>query len=431
MVWPRREHAATDLEQAGFSGVHVLPSSLPRAVRALRGTVEPRAADVVHAHSSYAGMLVRSAGLDTRVAYSPHCFGFERLDLSTTGRAGVRRIERALVRRTDVLVACSPHEARLAEDLGHRSVVLVPNRALHPPTATAQPGEPLRAVAVGRIGAQKDWRFLLEVKASYERRYDVPVTWHWLGNGDAEGRTALRAAGVEVSGWLPRPQVLEQAGHGSGLPPHRRLGGRAGEHPGGRRGRPAGARARHRDPREPGGARPRRHPHGPGRRPRRAARPGRVGHRARRLPAVLGRLHGRRPACRPRGGVRPLPGRIDQELGIPMSSLASPTEESGSASFAVRGGFRALGALLWRRRWVVLLVLALVANVVAAGLVLVDRQYTASARVAATPKAEPGDLAGEPTPTCSGPSPTWPSRARCSTTSPARWAAPRTGCARR
>lgn len=71
-----------------------------------------------------------------------------------------------------------------------------------------------------------------------------------------------------------------------------------------------------------------------------------------------------------------------------MSSLASPVEESGAASFAVRGGFRALGALLWRRRWVVLLVVALVANVVAAGLVLVDRQYTASARVAATPKAE-------------------------------------------
>lgn len=210
VVWPRREHAATDLERAGFSGVHVLPSSLPRAVRALRSTVEDRAADVVHAHSSYAGMLVRSAGLDTRVAYSPHCFGFERLDLSATGRAGVRRIERALVRRTDVLVACSPHEARLAEDLGHRSVVLVPNRALHPPAATAQAGEPLRAVAVGRIGAQKDWRFLLEVKTSYERRYDAPVTWHWLGNGDAEGRTALRAAGVEVSGWLPRPQVLDQ-----------------------------------------------------------------------------------------------------------------------------------------------------------------------------------------------------------------------------
>lgn len=210
VVWPRREHAAAGMEPAAFSGVHVLPSGLPRAVHALRTTVAARRPDVVHAHSSYAGMLVRSAGLDTRIAYSPHCFGFERHDLSATGRAGVRRIERALVRRTDVLVACSPHEARLAEELGHQRVVLVPNRALRPPAATARPGHPLRAVAVGRIGAQKDWRFLLAVKASYQRRYDVPVTWQWLGNGDAEGRSALRAAGVEVSGWLPRPRVLQQ-----------------------------------------------------------------------------------------------------------------------------------------------------------------------------------------------------------------------------
>lgn len=209
-LWPRREHAGTGVDPTPFGGLHVLPSGLPRAVRALRVTAERTGADLVHAHSSYAGMLARSAGLDTRVAYSPHCFGFERHDLSATGRAGVRRIERALVRRTDVLVACSPHEARLARELGHDSVVLVPNRALHPPAANARPGSPLHAVAVGRIGAQKDWRFLLRVKAAFESRYDVPVTWQWLGNGDEDGRTALRAAGVEVSGWLPRPEVLER-----------------------------------------------------------------------------------------------------------------------------------------------------------------------------------------------------------------------------
>ncbi|GAB4003819.1 tyrosine-protein kinase domain-containing protein [Nocardioides ultimimeridianus] len=48
---------------------------------------------------------------------------------------------------------------------------------------------------------------------------------------------------------------------------------------------------------------------------------------------------------------------------------------------------RDLGALLWRRRWVALLVFAVVANAVAAGLVLTQRQYTASAEIAINPTA--------------------------------------------
>lgn len=66
---------------------------------------------------------------------------------------------------------------------------------------------------------------------------------------------------------------------------------------------------------------------------------------------------------------------------------------STAAPAAVRGGLRSLGSLLWRRKWTVLLVFALVANAVAAGLVLADRQYTASARIAVTPQP---DLAPSP-----------------------------------
>ncbi|MFJ9314441.1 AAA family ATPase [Pimelobacter simplex] len=72
---------------------------------------------------------------------------------------------------------------------------------------------------------------------------------------------------------------------------------------------------------------------------------------------------------------------------MPTTSL-DPIEHDGARTLTVRGGLRAAGALLWRRKWVVLLVFALVANVVAAGLVLAEREYTATARIAVTPKAE-------------------------------------------
>jgi capsular polysaccharide biosynthesis protein len=68
--------------------------------------------------------------------------------------------------------------------------------------------------------------------------------------------------------------------------------------------------------------------------------------------------------------------------------VASPEQQDSSAPTAVRGGFRAVGGLLWRRRWTVALVFVLVANAIAAGLVVADRQYTAPAEIAATPQED-------------------------------------------
>ncbi|MBM9459502.1 hypothetical protein JK386_06275 [Nocardioides sp. zg-536] len=67
-----------------------------------------------------------------------------------------------------------------------------------------------------------------------------------------------------------------------------------------------------------------------------------------------------------------------------MTSTATPL--TAAATAAPRpGGLRALPALLWRRRWAVLLVIAVVAGTVGLGLATAERHYTATARVAATP----------------------------------------------
>ncbi|MBM7520306.1 glycosyltransferase [Nocardioides nitrophenolicus] len=215
-IWHRREHADTGDQRAVFGGVHDLPGPPHRAARSLRDLVAALAPDLVHAHSSYAGVLARSSDLGVPVAYSPHCFAFERTDLGTMSRTALREVERSLVRRTDVLVACSPHEAGLAAELGFRRVVTVPNRALHPPEGRVRRGEPFRVVAVGRVAAQKDWRHLIAVKREADRQAvadeSEPLRWEWLGSGDADGEDALRDAGVEVSGWLPRTEVLARLG---------------------------------------------------------------------------------------------------------------------------------------------------------------------------------------------------------------------------
>ncbi|WP_183093762.1 glycosyltransferase family 4 protein [Nocardioides stalactiti] len=211
-VWPRRQHADTGDERHAFAAVATLPSNPVRAVRALRRLVATLEPDHVHAHSSYAGLLVRVVDLGADVVYSPHCFAFERRDIGPLTQAGVRRVEQALVGSTSMLVACSPREALLAERLGHRDVVTVPNRSLEPPELVARFQTPLRVVTVGRIGPQKDWRFLIAVKGYLDEVLGRRLEWEWLGGGDPDAEAALREHGVSVAGWLPRGEVVRRLG---------------------------------------------------------------------------------------------------------------------------------------------------------------------------------------------------------------------------
>lgn len=215
-VWPRREHDDTGADRSAFAGTHALPAGLREAVGALRSLVPALAPHVLHAHSSYAGLLARLAQpAGVPIAYSPHCFAFEREDLSVASRTLVRRIERSLAGRTDLVVAVSPHEALLARRLGHSRVVLVPNRALHaagstpatqgPPAA----GEPLHVVTLGRVSPQKDWRLFVEAR-NRAVLAGLHARWTWLGGGEPTGTRVLRDSGVEVTGWLPHHEVASR-----------------------------------------------------------------------------------------------------------------------------------------------------------------------------------------------------------------------------
>ncbi len=165
--------------------------------------------DVVHAHSSIAGALVRMTSLDrTRVVYSPHCFAFERRDTGWLQRKAVERVERALVRRTDLLLAVAPNEIDLAAELGHRVIAYAPNRTPNMIAKVATHKPVLKVVTVGRVCHQKDWRYFVHLKKYVDEHLNVEASWHWLGGGDAEGEQALVEAGVSVSGWISREELV-------------------------------------------------------------------------------------------------------------------------------------------------------------------------------------------------------------------------------
>lgn len=193
-----------------FGSVHTMPANSLSAVVELRRLCRELFPDVVHAHSSVAGTMVRLAGVDARVVYSPHCFAFERRDLTQVQRRLVTAVERRLAGRTDMLIAVAPSELDIAARLGYRHLAYAPNRAALEGVPVARHSDRLRIVGVGRICRQKDWRFFLHVKRYVERELGVNASWEWLGGGPERHERELERAGVSVSGWLEHGQVLRR-----------------------------------------------------------------------------------------------------------------------------------------------------------------------------------------------------------------------------
>jgi glycosyltransferase involved in cell wall biosynthesis len=191
-----------------------LRSGLRRSVADIRRACERFGIDVVHAHSSYAGVYTRlavSGPAAPAVVYSPHCFAFERTDLSARSRLAFRAVERLLALRTTAVVTVGRHERSLAErTIPGRPALTVP----HLPSAAGarggpRPDGPLTIGTVGRLCAQKDPGFLCELIRALRRDHPgTEVRWLWIGDGEPDRRCEVESLGVEVTGWLPREAAV-------------------------------------------------------------------------------------------------------------------------------------------------------------------------------------------------------------------------------
>lgn len=194
------------LEAAG-ARVHALPMTPVAGIGDLKAAARLRALDkahrydVIHAHSSKAGALVRTALADRRrIVYTPHCFAF----LAGLGplRAAYWAVEQALLPRTGALVACSRWEARESRTRlvgAHRVLRVVQNgvpaaHATEPdPRLTALPKPVIGFLA--RLEPQKDPLRLVEAAA----QQPFPGTVAIVGSGEleAEVREAIAARGLQ------------------------------------------------------------------------------------------------------------------------------------------------------------------------------------------------------------------------------------------
>lgn len=181
------------------------------AIRNLLRRIEP---DIVHLHSSKAGVLGRIAarlrGCAHKTFYSPRGLSFLQEDHSPRRRKLYEKIEWAVAQLGGTVVACSSSELELVRTrIRPRRCSLVENAVnvgIVVPRTPRADGR-LRVGVVARVAFHKNPPLF----ARLARGVAAPnVDFIWIGGGEAAGAAMLAEAGVRVTGWLPRKDVMRE-----------------------------------------------------------------------------------------------------------------------------------------------------------------------------------------------------------------------------
>ncbi len=184
-----------------------------RDIAELLQTLHP---DIVHLHSSKAGVLGRVAaryiGLKSPLYYSPHGFSFLKQDVSAAKRALFFAIEVISGLFGGKIIASCASEGKLANKLvGRRRVCVVENCTDVP--VYALPKRPhdskVRVMSAGRLCYQKaPWRFWKLARSLSQENAD----FYWIGDGELKKQLVEDAANaqVRISGWVDRDSLWRE-----------------------------------------------------------------------------------------------------------------------------------------------------------------------------------------------------------------------------
>ncbi len=176
--------------------------------------------DIVHAHSSKAGVLARLAACEAevpRVYYSPRGYAHQQTDRSDFSRRLYRTVE-ARVSSIGEIVAVSESEASLARELTDPMRVHVIRDAYlgserdDAQNPRARRNKTLRVCASGRLCFPRNPEAFVRM-AKRSAREGLDLEFEWIGGGElAETVEELRRATgtsdrLSITGWLPQKEA--------------------------------------------------------------------------------------------------------------------------------------------------------------------------------------------------------------------------------
>ncbi|MFK4759322.1 glycosyltransferase [Microbacterium sp. ZW T5_45] len=196
---------------SGASRVHVRGArENPRIRRVLalgslyRSLVHTQEWDIIHLHSTFAGLVGRVGGRRAPIVYSPHGYSFLRKDVAPASAAVFRTMERLLGPQHDLTLCVSVDEERTTRELvGVRALTVrnVLSRSEIDLAGTRSARRRPKVVNIGRWGPQK----APERFARAARLLHDVADFRWIGPGQIDG-----ASRWTTSGWIDSDAVWSE-----------------------------------------------------------------------------------------------------------------------------------------------------------------------------------------------------------------------------
>lgn len=181
-----------------------------KAVREVRKIAEEVKPDIIHLHSSKAGVIGRVAfdGRDVPLFYTPHGYSFLMSNYKPLKRWIFRMIETVCAKRKCTTISCSHGEHQ--ETLKLTKIAAYVNNGINVAELqkiidkTEVKPHPFTVFTLGRICNQKNPKLFNEIA---EAMPDVRFVWI----GDGELRDELSSPNIEITGWADRATAIAYA----------------------------------------------------------------------------------------------------------------------------------------------------------------------------------------------------------------------------
>lgn len=186
----------------------IIPVKEIRAVREVRYIAERVRPDIIHLHSSKAGVIGRIAfdGKKIPLFYTPHGYSFLMTNYNPLKRWAFRVIETVCAKKKCTIISCSLGEHQ--ETLKLTSNAIYVNNAINTEELkkklekVEKINHPFTVFTLGRICYQKNPKLFNEIAKA------MPEV-HFLWIGDGELRDELNSPNIEITGWVDREEALK------------------------------------------------------------------------------------------------------------------------------------------------------------------------------------------------------------------------------
>lgn len=181
-----------------------------KAIQEIKQILKKIQPDIVHLHSSKAGVIGRMAvnTQKTKVLYNPHGFSFLMDNISGFKRNIYWAIEKIMTIKRATIIGCSKGEyeeaKKLTKKVAHinNGMDLIKIDRLKEKMQEKQLNfQELSICTIGRIDYQKNPYFFNEIASNFPN-----IKFTWIGDGEL--RNELKSSNIHITGWKTREEVL-------------------------------------------------------------------------------------------------------------------------------------------------------------------------------------------------------------------------------